>query len=158
MAGAIGMFSTTMGRADDVRKALAVPVSLSRLARAFVPAAAAATLSKAIVKLSRTLAACTLRLTALRGTAASVATVVRREVRTSAVKSETAPATMTVVVARATVGGSGGAGDDGTVVADDGGGGNDAGSGDAGAPPIITAAAAPPSAQARTTRHAPRRQ
>ena len=157
MAGAMGMLSTMMGRADDDRKALAEPVSLSRLARAFVPAAAAAALSKAIVKLSRTLAAWTLRLTALRGTAASVATVARREMRTSAVKSETAPATMTVVVARAAVGGSGGAGGGGTIATDVvGGGDNDAGSGGAGA--ISTAAAAPPSAHAKTMRHAPRRQ
>ena len=96
--GATGILSTLTGKLAEESKVLAVDVSLSCCERALVPAVAASGLANSMVKLRRTLAAAILRLTALSGTAASVAILLRSDTRTSEVKSEMAPATTTSVV------------------------------------------------------------
>ena len=148
MAGATGMLSTLTGKLAEERKVLAVDVSLSCRERALVPAVAALGLANSMVKLRRTLAAAMLRLTALRGTAASVAIRLRSDRRTSEVKSEMAPATTTSAVTIAVVGGSGGAGE--------GGGGDGLGAGSAGGGASMVAAAIPPSVHAATTKQPPK--
>ena len=104
---------------DVVRKVLAAEGVARTVEREFVALVAAAVDGRLIVNVRRTLAETTSKVTAAGGTPASVATACVSSVRTVAVKSETDPATTTVVETVATVGGSGGDGGGG-----DGGGGD----------------------------------
>ena len=102
---------TTLAVYDDVvRKVLAADGVARTVAREFVALVAAVADGRLIVNVRRTLAAATSKVTAAGGTPASVATACVSSVRTVAVKSETDPATTTVVETVATVGGSGGDG------------------------------------------------
>ena len=102
-AGRTVMLSTLTGKLAEERKALAVDVSLSCCERTAVPAVATSGLENSMAKLKRTLAAATLKATALRGTPISEATLERSDTRTSAVKSGITPATTTSAVT--TIGG-----------------------------------------------------
>ena len=106
--GASTMETTLAVYEDVVRKVLAADGVARTVAREFVALVAAAVDGRLIVKVRRTLAETTSKVTAAGGTPASVATACVSSVRTVAVKSETDPATTTVVETVATVGGSGG--------------------------------------------------
>ena len=113
---------------DVVRKVLAADGVARTVATAeFVALVAAVADGRLIVNVRRTLAAATSKVTAAGGTPACVATVCVSSSRTVDVKSETDPATTTVVETDATVGGRGGGGGDG-----DGGGGDVDGGGGGG--------------------------
>ena len=107
-----------------MRKVLAADGVASAVASEVVTVVAAAAEGRLMVKVRRTEAETTSKVTAVDGTPASVATLFVSSVRTVGVKSETDPETTTVVDSVAAVGGSGtGGGDDG------GGGGGFGGSG-----------------------------
>ena len=138
------MDSTATAKSGVVRNADAAFGEVNSPASLLVAAAAALSLGNATSKVSRTLAAATVSVTASNGTPALSATLERSPTFTSGVKSSTLPATTISVVSTAAVGGSGG--------------GETKGGGEAGiADPVRkTAAAAPLSPRPRTHMRAPK--